>query len=122
MSGWMASSRCLRRMPFTRSPRAGPYSATQASKLSRTFAALTEALDRRRGKRQQRITVEHVHVHAGGQAIVGSVTAGVPGQQKLADQSNATRELADEPSIPLRGRDAVRETVPVANGSRKAPV
>lgn len=97
-------------------------SLNQASKLSRTFAALTEALDRRRGKRQQRITVEHVHVHAGGQAIVGSVTAGVPGQQKLADQSNATRELADEPSIPLRGHDAVRETVPVANGSRKAPV
>src|SRR5215469_17839169 len=70
-------------------------SLNQASKLSRTFAALTEALDRRRGKRQQRITVEHVHVHAGGQAIVGSVTAGVPGHQKLADQSNATRELAD---------------------------
>jgi hypothetical protein len=43
---------------------------TQASKLSRTYAALTEALDRHRGKGQQRITVEHVNVHAGGQAIV----------------------------------------------------
>ena len=40
----------------------------QANKLSRTYAALTEALDRHRGKGQQRITVEHVNVHAGGQA------------------------------------------------------
>ena len=38
----------------------------QANKLSRNFAALTEALDRHRGKGQQRITVEHVNVHAGG--------------------------------------------------------
>ena len=43
--------------------------------LSRTFAALIEALDRHRGKGQQRITVEHVNVHPGGQAIVGAVTS-----------------------------------------------
>ena len=50
----------------------------QATKLSRTYAALTEALDRHCGKGQQRITVEHVHVHAGAQAIVGAVTSTVP--------------------------------------------
>ncbi len=43
-------------------------------KLLRTFAAQVEALQRHRGKGQQKVTVEHVHVHAGGQAIVGSVT------------------------------------------------
>jgi hypothetical protein len=48
----------------------------QANKLSPTCAALTEALDRHRGKGQQRIRVEHVNVHAGGQAIVGAVTPG----------------------------------------------
>ena len=48
----------------------------QANKLSRTYAALTEALDRHRGKGQQHIRVEHVNVHAGGQAIVGAVTPG----------------------------------------------
>jgi hypothetical protein len=48
----------------------------QANKLSRTSAALTEALDRHRGKGQQHIRVEHVNVHAGGQAIVGAVTPG----------------------------------------------
>ena len=54
----------------------------QANKLCRTSAALTEALDRHRGKGQQRITVEHVSVHAGGQAIVGAVTAGGESSQK----------------------------------------
>jgi hypothetical protein len=44
-----------------------------ASKISRTFAALLEALDRHRGKGQQRITVEHLHVNQGGQAVVGVV-------------------------------------------------
>jgi hypothetical protein len=32
----------------------------QANKLCRSYAALTEALDRHRGKGQQRIVVEHV--------------------------------------------------------------
>jgi hypothetical protein len=45
----------------------------QANKLSRTYATLLEALNRHRGKGQQKVTVEHVHVHNGGQAIVGNV-------------------------------------------------
>ncbi len=49
---------------------------TQANKLSRTHAALVEALNRHRGRGHQKVTVEHVHVHAGGQAIVGNVEAG----------------------------------------------
>ena len=54
----------------------GREALNQANKLSRTYAALTEALDRHRGKGQQHIRVEHVNVHAGGQAIVGAVTPG----------------------------------------------
>ena len=37
-----------------------------AVKLLRTFAAQTEALQRYRGKGQQKVTVEHVLVHTGG--------------------------------------------------------
>lgn len=44
-----------------------------AAKCSRAFAGLVDALDKHRGDRAQKMTVEHVHVHAGGQAIVGSV-------------------------------------------------
>ena len=47
----------------------------QANKLSRTWATLLEALNRHRGKGRQKVTVEHVHVHAGGQAVVGNVEA-----------------------------------------------
>jgi hypothetical protein len=48
----------------------------QANKLSRTHSTLLEALNRHRGKGQQKVTVEHVHVHNGGQAIVGNVEGG----------------------------------------------
>ena len=46
----------------------------RATKLMRTFAAQTEALGRHRGKGEQKMTVEHVHVYKGGQAIVGQVS------------------------------------------------
>lgn len=46
-----------------------------ASKLARTYTMQMEALNRHRGKGQQKMTVEHVHVHSGGQAIVGSVSS-----------------------------------------------
>ena len=45
----------------------------RATKLLRTFTAQVEALNRYRGKGQQKMTVEHVHVHEGGQAFVGVV-------------------------------------------------
>ena len=44
-----------------------------AVKLMRTFTAQLEALQRYRGKGQQKVTVEHVNVNAGGQVIVGTV-------------------------------------------------
>ena len=52
------------------------------NKLARTFAAQMEALKRYRTGGQQKVTVEHVTVNEGGQAIVGSVTQGGVGDQK----------------------------------------
>ena len=97
-------------------------SLNQANKLSRTYAALTEALDRHRGKGQQRITVEHVNVHAGGQAIVGAVTPSDGSGRRSEEQTRATREITNEPGIPMRSPDPQRETVPIAAGARKTPV
>jgi hypothetical protein len=94
----------------------------QANKLSRTYAALTDALDRHRGKGQQRITVEHVNVHAGGQAIVGAVTPGDGSSRQSEEQTRATREITHEPGIPMRSPDPQWETMPIAAGARKAPV
>ena len=45
-----------------------------ANKFMRTFTNQIEALNKHRGKGQQKVIVEHVHVNAGGQAIVGNVT------------------------------------------------
>jgi hypothetical protein len=62
----------------------------QANKLSRTFAALNDALNKHRGKGQQKVTVEHVHVHAGGQAVVGNVERpGGGDQSKMEEQPHA---------------------------------
>lgn len=49
------------------------------NKLARTFAAQAEALKRYRTGGKQHISVKHVHVHEGGQAIVGNVTKGAGG-------------------------------------------
>ena len=51
------------------------------NKLSRTFAMQMEALKRYRTGGQQRVTVEHVTVNAGGQAIVGAVETGGGGRK-----------------------------------------
>jgi len=45
---------------------------TQANKLSRTHATPVEALNRHRGMGRQKVTVEHVTVSAGGQAVVAA--------------------------------------------------
>ena len=50
------------------------------NKLSRTFIMQNEALSRHRGKAQQKMTVEHVHVNAGGKAIIGNLSKSVGGQ------------------------------------------
>ena len=44
------------------------------NKLARTYTMQMEALNRYRGKGQQKMTVEHVHINSGGQAIIGNVT------------------------------------------------
>jgi hypothetical protein len=51
----------------------------RATRLLRTFAILTESLRAHRGGGKQTVTVEHVTVQAGGQAIVGTVNREVGG-------------------------------------------
>jgi hypothetical protein len=48
---------------------------TAFNKLARTFAAQVSALKDYRSKGEQKMTVQHVHVAEGGQAIVGNVSA-----------------------------------------------
>jgi hypothetical protein len=90
---------------------------TQANKLSRTYATLLEALNRHRGKGQQKVTVEHVHVHEGGQAIVGHVQAPGGGfQSKSKEQPHA---LGYAPGETLRSENTEREALPVASDAKR---
>src|SRR3984957_10257646 len=80
------------------------------NKLARTFAMQLEALKRYRTGGEQKVTVQHVTVGEGGQAIVGNVNQAaraVP--QKPADN---TRALADARQVPMPIIEN-REQVPV---------
>ena len=52
------------------------------NKLARTFSTQMEALKKYRTGGQQKVTVEHVTVNEGGQAIVGNVETGGRGASK----------------------------------------
>lgn len=96
----------------------------QANKLSRTYAVLLEALNRHRGKGQQRVTVEHVHVHSGGQAVVGMVAPqpndpGGGDRANLEEQPHAKQIAhAQEPALP--SPDPGRNGLPIARDAERA--
>ena len=80
---------------------------------------LLEALNRHRGKGQQKVTVEHVHVHAGGQAVVGMVeTPGGGDRPKSEDQPHA-KQIAHAPQPAMWSADEEREPVPVAGDAER---
>lgn len=80
-----------------------------ASKLLRTFTAQTEALAKLRRGGEQTVRVEHVHVHEGGQAIVGNVShmggGGSDGNCGQSHAPNRVEALEYAPSTPVRGSD-----------------
>jgi hypothetical protein len=86
---------------------------SQANKLSRTYAVLLDALNRHRGKGQQKVTVEHVHVHSGGQAIVGAVeSSGGAHDYRPTEIKEPTRCETNYPCT------AVRDAKPEHGGHR----
>jgi hypothetical protein len=52
------------------------------TRLARTTPALMDTLRSKRTGGRQRVKVEHVHVHSGGQAIVGNVETGGRGAER----------------------------------------
>jgi hypothetical protein len=72
---------------------------------------LLDALNRHRGKGQQKVTVEHVHVHSGGQAVVGMVETPGGGAQPPT-------QLPMHRASKCRARTRERSTVPSASDER----
>ena len=82
-----AAMECLRRaMTEDQTFEGRDQNLKHAAKLLGLYERQLAALDKHRGKGQQKITVEHVTVEAGGQAIVGNVgtTDGPSRRKKVA--------------------------------------
>jgi hypothetical protein len=89
------------------------------NKLTRTFAAQMSALKDYRLRGEQKMTVQHVHVADGGQAIVGNVNntpaEGLGARKKPEVQPHA---IGYAPGIEMpRHIEAERKKVPIAGGS-----
>ena len=116
-----ASMECFRRAMIGDQTFAGrSENLSQANKLSRTFAMLLDALNRHRGKGQQKVTVEHVHVHAGGQAIVGAVGTPGGGLGPESEEQPHARQITDAPEPAMRCEDEEREAVPVGGDGERS--
>jgi hypothetical protein len=63
----------------------------RAVRLLRTFTALTEALNRHRGKVGHQMVVGNVNVSDGGQAIVGPLSHPGPGKVSTEDEAKKVK-------------------------------
>jgi hypothetical protein len=94
------------------------------NKFMRTYTMQVEALTRKRRKGEQNIRVEHVHVYAGGQAIVGNVShRGGRGYRKNEQRAYERGEetptaRAISKSSAVRSADQERETVAVTSDEK----
>ena len=94
--------------------------ALTVARLTKAFASQMDALGKLRRGGEQRVVVEHIHIHAGAQAIVGAVThTGAP--RALIEnqgQPHATTAIpivaSDDQAMWSQNPD--RETVPVSSG------
>jgi hypothetical protein len=113
----MASMTFARRLAHVETLQQQDSASNAFNKLARTFTAQVEALKRYRSGGEQKVTVQHVHVAEGGQAIVGNVSAPSPGggaTEKVKEQSHA---LAYAPGVEMpRQIEAERAAVPIAGG------
>lgn len=90
------------------------------NKLARTFVTQVEALKRYRSKGEQRVVVEHqhVHVHPGAQAVVGDVYRQGAGGQKNEGQP-VEREAVCFPQRPPMLREVKADGMPVPSSSHE---
>ena len=120
-----ATMECMRRAMLDEQTFIGrKESLNQANKLSRSFTTLLESLNKYRGKSvsEQKMTVEHVHVHEGGQAIVGNVQQhkqeGGDKPTKSEEQPHA-KEIMHQEQEPMPCKNPQGDTMPVtSNGKR----
>jgi hypothetical protein len=106
-----AALECLRRAALPRLTFAGrDMEFKHAHKLMSLYTQQLAALNKHRGKGQQKVTVEHVNVAAGGQAIVGNVETSRANRRR-GSSAQAVTHTPEEPMADL--------TSPVPVGSKR---
>ena len=63
--------------------------------------------------------MEHVHVHSGGQAVVGVVETPGGGERPKSEDQPHAKPIAHAPQPAMRRADAEREPVPVAGDAER---
>lgn len=93
-----AAMECLRRaMIDGQTLDACDLNLKHAAKLLTIYARQIETLDKHRGKGQQKVTVEHVHVAAGGQAVVGNIEAAALPPKSGKQSNDAPKAITHAP-------------------------
>jgi hypothetical protein len=91
------------------------------ARLTKGFTSQMDSLTKLRRGGEQRVVVEHVHIHAGAQAIVGAIThtraprAHIENQGQPHATNNSGPVIASD-GKEMRSQNADRETVPVSSG------
>lgn len=106
-----AAMECMRRAMLPNQTFEGrDQNLKHAAKMMSLYERQLAALDKRRGGGRQKITVEHVTVHAGGQAIVGDVHAEAmppPSPEARRDQQQKPM-LSDDSAASGDGEDLAK--------------
>ena len=114
----MASMTFARRLAHVELVAQQDFAERAFNKLARTFAAQVEALKRYRGGGEQKMTVQHVHVAEGGQAIVGNVNAPAEGGGARKKSEVQPHALGYAPGVAMpRQIEAERATMPSSSHS-----
>jgi len=131
LASQMAATHGLAMVMIGRARRVGDLNQLEvqgglAVKLLRTFTLQAETLAKLRRGGGQTVRVEHVHVHAGAQAIVGNVAHGGGAISKNEEQPHAKQFAAAVPALEcvaevghapfdaLRSAHPARDPVPIA--------
>ncbi len=86
---------CLRRAALESQTFEGrDVNLKHAAKLLAIYASQMDALNKHRGKGQQKVTVEHVHIESGAQAVVGNVEAGDKTAPPASNSTQAPKAIS----------------------------
>ena len=72
-----------------------------------------------RGKGQQKVTVEHVHVHPGGQAIVGTVERQPPANSSRSENLHDAKQITHAPQPAMRSPNEEPKLVSIASNAER---